>query len=224
MVVDDEHFHESPRCAKRAAKCRRAAGLSTDARRSLSWQMCRPTARAPSALVRASRTSDWQTRQGPGAGGFAVRERWCSGVGRPDPGSSCSLAWTIAPVRAHAEHGHAVNGRPEGSSRRSPETMRPFVVIESSRSANEAGRQAFEEARRRRLGTPDAKGRHWITSSARPSSDRGIVRPSAWAVFRLITSSNVVGCSTGRSAGFAPLRILSTKLAALRQCHVSDEI
>jgi hypothetical protein len=29
------------------------------------------------------------------------------------------------------------------------------------------------------------------------------------AVFRLITSSNLVGCSTGRSAGFAPLRILS---------------
>jgi hypothetical protein len=30
------------------------------------------------------------------------------------------------------------------------------------------------------------------------------VRPSALAVFMLITSSNLVGCSTGRSAGFAP--------------------
>jgi hypothetical protein len=29
------------------------------------------------------------------------------------------------------------------------------------------------------------------------------------AVFRLTTSSNLVGCSTGRSAGLAPLRILS---------------
>ncbi len=52
---------------------------------------------------------------------------------------------------------------------------------------------------------------YWITSSARFSSDGGIVRPRAFAVFRLMTSSNFVGCSTGRSAGFVPLRILSTK-------------
>src|SRR5215510_6976310 len=58
---------------------------------------------------------------------------------------------------------------------------------------------------------------HWITSSARTRMDCGIVRPSAFAVFRLMTSSNLVGCSTGRSAGFAPFRILSTKIAARRQ-------
>ena len=52
--------------------------------------------------------------------------------------------------------------------------------------------------------------RHWISSSARPSSDGGIVSPSALAVLRLITSSNFVGCSTGRSPGLAPWRILST--------------
>src|SRR5262249_23182247 len=51
---------------------------------------------------------------------------------------------------------------------------------------------------------------YWITSSARSSSDGGIVRPSALAVLRLMTSSNLVGCSTGKSAGLAPLRILST--------------
>jgi hypothetical protein len=51
---------------------------------------------------------------------------------------------------------------------------------------------------------------------ARPSTDGGIVRPSAFAVFRFITNSNLVGCSTGRSAGFAPLRILSTWAAARR--------
>src|SRR5262245_27732593 len=49
---------------------------------------------------------------------------------------------------------------------------------------------------------------HWITSSARASTDRGIVKPSALAVLRLMTSSNLVGCSVGRSAGLAPLRIL----------------
>src|SRR5262249_44751101 len=45
-----------------------------------------------------------------------------------------------------------------------------------------------------------------ITSSARARIDGGTVRPSALAVFKLITSSNRVGCSTGRSAGLAPLR------------------
>src|SRR5258708_28269745 len=49
-----------------------------------------------------------------------------------------------------------------------------------------------------------------ITSSARTSSVGGTVRPSALAVFMLITSSNLVGCSTGRSAGLVPLRLLST--------------
>jgi hypothetical protein len=36
------------------------------------------------------------------------------------------------------------------------------------------------------------------------------VSPSALAVLRLITSSNFVGCSTGRSAGRAPFRMRST--------------
>jgi len=49
-----------------------------------------------------------------------------------------------------------------------------------------------------------------ITSSARCRNEGGIVRPSALAVLRLTTSSNFVGCSTGKLAGLAPLRILST--------------
>ena len=51
---------------------------------------------------------------------------------------------------------------------------------------------------------------HSITSSAVESSLSGTERPSAFAVLRLITNSNVVGCSTGKSAGLAPRRILST--------------
>src|SRR2546430_4884885 len=35
--------------------------------------------------------------------------------------------------------------------------------------------------------------------------------PSALAVLRLITSSNLVDCSTGRSVGFVPRRILSDR-------------
>ena len=57
---------------------------------------------------------------------------------------------------------------------------------------------------------------HSITWSARSSNDRGIDKPSALAVLRLITNSNLVGCSTGSSAGLAPLSILSTYVAARR--------
>src|SRR5262249_6686717 len=56
-----------------------------------------------------------------------------------------------------------------------------------------------------------------ITSSARRSSDGGIVIPSSFAVLRLMTSSNFVGCSTGKSAGLAPFRILSTYVAPRRR-------
>src|SRR5262249_32152931 len=57
---------------------------------------------------------------------------------------------------------------------------------------------------------------HSITSSARASSVGGISRPRALAVTRLMTRSNLVGCSTGRSPGFAPRSILSTYSAARR--------
>src|SRR5262249_39689036 len=51
---------------------------------------------------------------------------------------------------------------------------------------------------------------HSITSSARASSAGGMVRPSGLAVGRLITSSSLVGNSTGRSPGLAPFRTLTT--------------
>ena len=49
-----------------------------------------------------------------------------------------------------------------------------------------------------------------ITLSARASSVAGTVRPKAFAVFMLITSSYLVGACTGRSAAFSPLRMRST--------------
>src|SRR5262249_37870405 len=48
---------------------------------------------------------------------------------------------------------------------------------------------------------------HSITSSAATWRVSGIVSPSALAVLRFIMSSNLVGCMTGKSAGFSPLRI-----------------
>jgi hypothetical protein len=46
-----------------------------------------------------------------------------------------------------------------------------------------------------------------ITSVARARRKGGMVKPNSFAVFRLSTRSNVVGCRTGRSIGFAPARI-----------------
>src|SRR6266704_2301535 len=54
-----------------------------------------------------------------------------------------------------------------------------------------------------------SKRQHYsITWSAMEITPGGTSMPSAFAVLRLITNSNLVGCTTGRSAGFSPLRIL----------------
>src|SRR5215831_12798475 len=57
---------------------------------------------------------------------------------------------------------------------------------------------------------------HSIASSARSRSASGTFKPRTLAVVRLMTKSNLVGCSTGMSAGFAPRKILSTISAARR--------
>src|SRR4029077_17475905 len=66
---------------------------------------------------------------------------------------------------------------------------------------------------------------HLITRSALTSTFGEIVRPICLAALRLIISSNLVGCSTGRSAGLAPFKILSTYVAARRSksAHVTAE-
>src|SRR5262249_23593199 len=51
---------------------------------------------------------------------------------------------------------------------------------------------------------------HSITSSARERSVGGISMPSTFAVLRLMTSLNFVGCWTGKSPGFSPLRMRPT--------------
>src|SRR5262245_37696124 len=50
-------------------------------------------------------------------------------------------------------------------------------------------------------------GRYSTISSAIDRTPDGMVSLSALAVLRLTTSSNLVGCCTGSSAGLAPLRI-----------------
>src|ERR1700730_17041764 len=55
-----------------------------------------------------------------------------------------------------------------------------------------------------------------ITSSARTRIAGEMVTPIASAVFMLRINSNLVGCSTGRSATFAPFAIVSINSAARR--------
>ena len=71
-------------------------------------------------------------------------------------------------------------------------------------------------------GRADLNNGHSITSSARASSVGGTCRPSAFATLRLMMSANLVGCCTGRSPGFAPLRIRSTYGAACRNCSTKS--
>lgn len=51
---------------------------------------------------------------------------------------------------------------------------------------------------------------HRITLSALANTLGGIVRLICFAAFRLTMNSNFVGCSTGRSSGLVPFKILST--------------
>jgi hypothetical protein len=57
---------------------------------------------------------------------------------------------------------------------------------------------------------PEVGGPYSITSSARMSNVGGTPMPSCFAVLRLITSSNLVGCTTGSSEGFSPFRMRPT--------------
>jgi hypothetical protein len=82
--------------------------------------------------------------------------------------------------------------------------LKPFRIL-STYVANKDKRKSSADLR---LLSFDRS--HLITLSARASTLGGIVRPICLAAFKLIANSNFVGCSTGKSAGLAPFRILST--------------
>src|SRR5262245_10975986 len=71
---------------------------------------------------------------------------------------------------------------------------------------NQQGRRRRAAEQRDEVAPLHLRG-HSITSSARASRDAGTVRPSSRAVWALITNSNFEACTTGRSAGFSPLRM-----------------
>ena len=86
---------------------------------------------------------------------------------------------------------------------------RPMSALERITDSSQTSRHV------RKVPTTDSrsaanKSHHSITSSARAKRVGGIVSPSALAVIRLMTSSTLVLCWIGRSAGLAPLRIFPT--------------
>src|SRR5262249_32706482 len=89
-------------------------------------------------------------------------------------------------------------------------------TIDRRRTAEESyyrHRRLLRARRERPRGCSAAENRdevatsHSISSSASNWIELGTSRPSARAVTRLMTNSNLVDCMTGRSAGLAPLRI-----------------
>ena len=92
------------------------------------------------------------------------------------------------------------------------ESVADPVVAGFANSVNRPGRSTGGSLRSiQEEGQPQS-----ITRSAWSSSAAGIVKRRSAAVLRLITISTRVGCSMGRSPGFAPLKILSTKIAVMR--------
>src|SRR5262249_30194275 len=95
-----------------------------------------------------------------------------------------------------------------GSKQQHADPPHPLALLRLRRE-RPRGRRAAEK--RDELAAP-----HSITSSARCWKNKGTSRPSAFAVLRLITSSNFVGCSMGKSFGCIPCKTLRTNLAPCR--------
>ena len=98
-------------------------------------------------------------------------------------------------------HSDATQGAEVGQK---PTSARSLTLVGSSPGSRH--RRDLSEGQLRARGR---HGPHSITSSARANTLGGMVRLSAFAVLRLMTSEYLEACSTGRSAGFVPLKILS---------------
>src|SRR5205823_1500994 len=80
--------------------------------------------------------------------------------------------------------------------RQTHEDTKPPHAVALLRARRERPRRSRAGEQRYELAPP-----HSITSSARTRIVGGIMRPSAFAVVRFTTRSNLVGCSTGMSPG-----------------------
>jgi GAF domain-containing protein len=132
------------------------------------------------------------------------------------------LGTAPGPAKCHC---HVTTFGPAEFAQSLDEGGHPRARLRQRARTQESNRRQFAcllRARRERPGSRAAEQRderaasHSITSSARNRNDSGIVKPIALAVVRLMTSSNLDGCSTGISPGFVPRKTLSTNSAVRR--------
>jgi hypothetical protein len=128
---------------------------------------------------------------------------------------------TIALLALWRDGGGAARGRARGGRRGSVRSSAPWTQESPGRRSRLGRSWAGPVGHPREMSAFNPKRTfascvYSITLSARSRIEFGILIPSVLAVFRLTTRSNLVGCSTGKSAGLAPFKILSTYVAALR--------
>src|SRR5262249_26009613 len=98
----------------------------------------------------------------------------------------------------------------EGEQRAERAEIHRAVLVERGDQRNERACQLLRHCSLHpgfRPACPSPPALYSITSSAATRRACGIVNPSAFAVLRLSTNSNLVGRMTGRSAGLSPLRM-----------------
>jgi hypothetical protein len=83
----------------------------------------------------------------------------------------------------------------------------PLNVWFTPRKRPYSGHRSTSQTCQRATYAVAANSAYSITSSARASSVAGMSTPSIRAVCPLMTSSNLADCTTGKSAGLAPLRM-----------------
>jgi hypothetical protein len=81
------------------------------------------------------------------------------------------------------------------------------IPVDVFRFATKLGNCSVQSALR--ICATGSRQSHSITSSARASTGGGMMTPNALAVFRLTTIKYLDACSTGKSPGLMPLKILS---------------
>jgi len=104
----------------------------------------------------------------------------------------------------HATHGRTIHWVKSGG--RSMFAIGPLMLDEQT-SVSAAGMSVQCQMRTHAV---QQTASYSITSSASANRVGGTSMPNALAPLRLMTSSNLVGCCTGKSAGLVPCRILST--------------
>src|SRR5262249_7218880 len=109
------------------------------------------------------------------------------------------------PGHEHQPLGHVAIARPRNAW---PQTALARPVMSFFRSPDPDSPN--QEKRTGDLRTDERAPFHSITSSARNKIAVGTSIPTALAVLRFTTNSNLFGCSIGMSPTLAPLRILAT--------------